>query len=104
MQLPLEEELTISQILRIYGKSFKQISERYSDGRDGRCAIGVIMSYHGWNGKDDFHASRKLSAASIALRRAGIDKNLLIGMNDSGMPFGEIADFLDRYNDILNSY
>jgi hypothetical protein len=43
----LKEKLSISQILRIYGKQFTQITERYSDGCNGRCAIGVIMSYYG---------------------------------------------------------
>lgn len=73
--LVLKEKLSISQILRIYGTQFTQIIERYSDGRNGRCAIGVIMSYHGWNGKDDSQASGKLLGALIALRYAGIDKN-----------------------------
>ena len=55
-----QEKLSISQILRIYGKQFTQITERYSDGNNGRCVMGVIMSYFGWNGKDDIRASRKL--------------------------------------------
>ena len=46
-QLLLRQELTVSQILRTYGKQFRQITERYSDGHDGRCALGVIMSYYG---------------------------------------------------------
>ena len=74
-QLVLKEKLSISQILRIYGKQFTQIIERYSDGHNGRCAIGVIMSYHGWSGKDDSQASGKLLSALIALRHSGIDKN-----------------------------
>jgi hypothetical protein len=92
----LQEKLSISQILRIYGKQFTQITERFSDGRNGRCALGVIMSYYGWNGKDDSQASGKLLGALIALRYAGINKNLLIEMNDSGFTFDEIADYLDR--------
>ena len=28
----LNQELTVSQILRIYGKQFRQITEKYSDG------------------------------------------------------------------------
>ncbi|MGB8641880.1 MAG: hypothetical protein WCD28_06305, partial [Nitrososphaeraceae archaeon] len=56
----LKQQLTISQILRTYGKQFRQIVERYSDGHDGRCALGVIMSHYGWNGKDDSDASSKL--------------------------------------------
>ena len=92
----LQEKLSISQILRIYGKQFTQIIERYSDGRSGRCALGVIMSYYGWNGKDDSQASGKLLGALIALRYTGINKNLLIEMNDSGFTFDEIADHLDR--------
>lgn len=91
-QLLLSQELTISQILRTYGKQFTQITGRYSDSKNGRCALGVIMSYFGWNGKDDSHASTKLLAALVALRYASIDKNLLIEMNDSGFTFDEIAD------------
>jgi hypothetical protein len=98
--LVLKEMLSISRILRIYGKQFTQIIERYSDGHNGRCAIGVIMSYHGWNGKDDSQASGKLLSALIALRYAGIDKNLLIDLNDSGFMFDEIADYLERNNEI----
>jgi hypothetical protein len=59
-QLLLRQELTVSQILRTYGKHYKQIKERYSDGGNGRCALGVIMSYYGWNGQDDSQASSKL--------------------------------------------
>ena len=99
-QLLLKEKLTISQILRAYGKQFTQITKRYSDGRNGRCAIGVIMSYYGWNGKDDTRASGKLLGALIALRHAGIDKHLLIDLNDSGFTFHEIADYLERNNEI----
>ena len=96
-QLLLKQELTVSEILRTYGKQFKQITERYSDGHNGRCALGVIMSYYGWNGKDDSQASSKLLGSLIALRCAGIDKNSLIDMNDSGMSFDEIADYLDKF-------
>jgi hypothetical protein len=96
LQQLLKQELTVSQILRIYGKQFRQITERYSDGHDGRCALGVIMSYYGWNGQDDFQATSKLLGTLIALRYAGIDRNLLIEMNDSGFSFNEIADYLDK--------
>jgi hypothetical protein len=99
-QLLLRQELTVSQILRVYGKQFTQITEKYSDGRNGRCAIGIIMSYYGWNGKDDTQASGKLLGALIALGHAGIDKNLLIDLNDSGFTFDEIADYLERNNEI----
>jgi hypothetical protein len=93
----LKQKLTVSQILRTYGKQFKQIIERYSDGHNGRCVLGVIMPYYGWNGKDDSQASSKLLGTLIALRYAGIDRNLLIDMNDSGMSFDEIADYLDKF-------
>jgi hypothetical protein len=91
-----QQELTVPQILRVYGKQFRQITERYSDGNNGRCALGVIMSYYGWSGRDDSQAASKLLGTLIALRSAGIDKNLLIEMNDSGFTFAEIADYLDR--------
>ena len=38
----------------------------------------------------------KLLGTLIALRYARIDRNLLIEMNDSGLSFDEIADYLDK--------
>ena len=95
-QLLLAQELSISQILRAYGKQFTQIREQYTDGVNGRCAMGVIMSYYGWDGKCCTNAERRLYAALVALRRAGISKESLIELNDSGMTFEEIADYLER--------
>jgi hypothetical protein len=96
LQPLLKQELTVPQILRTYGKQFRQITGRYSDGHDGRCALGVLMSYYGWDGQDDSQAASKLLGTLIVLRCAGIDKNLLIEMNDSGMSFDEITDCLDK--------
>jgi hypothetical protein len=101
-QLLLRQELTVSQILRTYGKQFTQITERYSDGNNGRCAMGVIMSYFGWNGKDDIRASRKLLSAFIALTHTGVSKDLVVQLNDSGLSFDEIADYLDSSNELAN--
>jgi hypothetical protein len=95
-QQVLVQELSISQILRAYGKQFTQIKEQYTDGINGRCAMGVIMSYYGWDGKCCTNAERRLYAALVALRRAGISKESLIELNDSGMTFDEIADYLDQ--------
>jgi hypothetical protein len=95
-QLLFKQQLTISQIHREHGKQFRQIQKQYSDGRNGRCAMGVIMSYFGWNGKDDSQAASKLLGTLIALRHAYIDKDLLIELNDSGYSFDEIADYLDN--------
>ena len=94
----LSQELSISQILRAYGRQFTQIREQYTDGVNGRCAMGVIMSYYGWDGKCCTNAERRLYAALVALRRAGLTKESLIELNDSGMTFEEIADYLDRNN------
>ena len=95
----LKQKLTVSQILRTYGKQFTQIIERYSDGRNGRCAIGVIMSYFGWDGRVNFDTAYDLLVASDVLKHADIDEDLLIDMNDSGMSFDEIADNLDRIDE-----
>ena len=96
-QLLLRQEQTVSQILRTYGKQFRQITERYSDEHNGRCALGVIMRYYGWNAQDDSEAATKLLGTLIALRYTGIDKNQIIEMNDSGFTFNEIADYIDRH-------
>ena len=69
---------------------------RYSDGQEGRCAIGLLMSFYGWDGKDDLDATKRLLAALVELKDAGIDEGLLIDLNDSGYTFDEIANYLDR--------
>ena len=97
LQNLLIKELSISQILRVYGKQFRQITERYSDGRNGRCAIGVIMSYFGWDGRVDLNTANDLLAAVDILEHVGIDYDLLIDLNDSGLTFDQIADYLDEH-------
>ena len=89
-------ESSISQIIRIYGKQFTQIRKQYTDGGSGRCVMGVIMSYYGWDGKCITNAERRLYAALVALRQAGISNEFLVEMNDSGATFDEIADYLDN--------
>ena len=91
-----KQEASISQIIRTYGKQFKQIRKQYTDGLSGRCVMGVIMSYYGWDGKCITNAERRLYAALVALRRAGISKELLIELNVSGATFDDIADYLDK--------
>lgn len=91
------QESSISQIIRTYGKQFRQIRKQYTDGVGGRCVMGVIMSYYGWDGKCITNAERRLYAALVALRQAGISKELLIELNDSGATFDEIADYLDNF-------
>jgi len=92
----LKQQLTASEILRTYGKKFKQVRKRYSDGHNGRCAIGVVMSYFGWNGKDDSEAGKKLMEALNELAQAGISKNFVLQLNDSGISFEKIADYIDQ--------
>jgi hypothetical protein len=92
----LKQDMTVSQVLRTYGRQFRQIQKRYSDGVNGRCALGVIMSYYGWDGRDDSDAAELLLAASIQMKYAVVDEGLLIDLNDSGYTFDEIADYLDR--------
>jgi hypothetical protein len=97
LQVLKQQELTVSQILRTYGKQFEQITERYSDGRNGRCAMGVIMSYFGGDGAHDSDITTSLQAALPTLSNGGLrDDFSIIELNDSGMTFDEIADYLDR--------
>ena len=98
-----KQETSISQIIRTYGKHFNQIRKRYTDGLGGRCVMGLIMSYYGWDGKCITNAERKLYAALVALRQAGISKELLIELNDSGATFDDIADYLDKNYGLASS-
>jgi hypothetical protein len=96
----LKQDITISQILRTFGKRFRQIRNQYSDGGNGRCALGVIVSYYGWDGIDNSDAAKQLLAESIQLKHANIDEGLLIDLNDSGYTFDEIADHLERVDNL----
>lgn len=64
----LIQALTVFQILRTYVKQFRQMPEHYSDGHNGKCALGVIMSYFGFS---------------------------IIELDDSDMTIDEISDYLD---------
>ncbi len=94
----LMQEMSVSQILRIYGKQFTQIRNRYSDGLNGRCAIGVLMSYYGWNGKRKSDAEKSIQYALQVLKSAGIDKEIVVQLNDSSVTFNEIADWIELAN------
>jgi hypothetical protein len=49
-----------------------------------------------WLERQSAFGSSELLAALFALRHAGIGTDLMIDLNDSGMTFDEIADYLDR--------
>ena len=90
------EAMSVPQIIRTFGRQFRQIRKQYTDGHEGRCVLGVIMSYYGWDGKCISNAERRLYSALTALRREGVSEEQLIEMNDSGATFVEIAVHLDR--------
>jgi hypothetical protein len=102
-QQQLTQQLSISQILQVYGKQFKQIKRRFSDERNGRCAMGVILSYFGWDGilNSLYDASSSAKAARQSLKSVGTSRSWIMDRNDSGYTFDEIADFLDRYQNWL---
>jgi hypothetical protein len=100
--LLLKHELSIPQILSVYGKQFKQIKKRYSDEHDGRCAVGVIMSYYGWSGMHDSNAPSSLQMALHKLEDVGIRSGTVIKLNDCGKTFDEIADYIDLVHLIDN--
>ena len=98
----VKQEVTVSQILLTHGKQFRQITECYSDGRDGRCAMGVIWSYFGWDGKPDSDLTPSITAALPILSKTGLDDEFsIIELNDSGWSFDEIAKYLDSLNKFM---
>jgi len=94
----LVQELSLPQILRVYGRKFKQIKRRFSDERNGGCAMGVILSYYGWDGKLNslFDASASSRATRQALKKVGINRSCIMDQNDSGYTFDEIAEYLEK--------
>jgi hypothetical protein len=99
-----QQEFSIPQILRTYGKQFKQIKRRFSDERNGRCAMGVILSYYGWDGRLNSlcDASPSSQAARQAMRSAGVSRSCIMDQNDLGYTFDEIADHLEQYYELSN--
>ena len=71
-QLLLKQELTIPQILRTYAN-------------DGRCAMGAIYSYFGWDGGPDSDMTMSITAALPELEKTGLrDDFSIIELNDAG--------------------
>jgi hypothetical protein len=58
------------------------------------------MSYFGWDGRDDLRDSRKFLSAFNALSHAGFNKDLVVQLNDAGMSFDGIADYLDQLHEL----
>jgi hypothetical protein len=50
------------------------------------------------DGRVDIKTANNHLATSDILKHAGIDEDLVIDLNDSGLTFDEIADYLDRNN------
>lgn len=76
-----------AQVLRT--TRFKQIKTQPTDGKDGRCALGVIAEYLGRIRNDygcDYHNISK---------ELGFGCDEIWGRNDSGLSFEQIADWLD---------
>ena|SRR5687767_2954600 len=91
-------KIKASQILRQI--NVKQHIGSWTDGHGGFCARGAIMHYFGWNGKifsddgnDNFnHYSQKESELYPYQIRDDV-----VMLNDIvGMPFEDIADFLEE--------
>jgi hypothetical protein len=72
------------------GKLFKQIKQRFSDEHNGKCAMGLILSYYGWDGHSD--ASKSMIIALNSLKEVGISRGTIMELNDSGKTFDEIAE------------
>ena len=54
------------------------------------------MSYFGWNGKDDSEAGKKPTEALNELVQARISKEFVLQLNDSGISFDKIANYIDQ--------
>ena len=65
----------------------------------GITADVLSVSYYGWNGKrdsDSFDVARSLTSTLHALKNTGVQIDFIAQLNDSGVTFDEIADFLDK--------
>lgn len=89
-----QEQLKTSQIIRTYCKQFKQIPDELSDGKNGRCVMGALMSYCGWDGTHD--GNTRNVYFEKAIRLTGSFESLhMVMMNNTGKTFDEIADWLE---------
>ena len=74
MQHLLAQEMSLPEILLAYDKQFKQIKRRFSDEHNGRCAMGLILSYYGWEGHSD--ASKSMKIALNSFKEVGISRGI----------------------------
>lgn len=76
----------------------KQIKYQRSDNRDGRCAIGALMGYEGWDGRHDTDMDRKEELRYVIKVGQALSLDVytnVFAKNDAGWTFNEIADWLD---------
>ena len=68
---------------------------------DAQWVSSCIISY-GWDGELDSDITTSLQAALPILSSAGLrDDSFIIKLNDSGMTFDEIADYLDKIDNSI---
>ena len=67
--------------------------------------VRLVLSWNimGGDGKHNSDMTKSLQATYHALKKANISDDIIIELNDSGVTFDEIADFLDRYQNWLAS-
>ena len=63
---------------------------------------GHVLLWLGWR-RNSRASSKKLLSGLIALTHAGVSKDLVIQLNDSGMSFNDIADYLDQLNELTSN-
>jgi hypothetical protein len=88
------QERKLSEIVR--NIPYRQIKNALGDLMDGRCVIGGIMCYCGWDGKD-YWSNNALEIQTRVLDMVGGTEmwQVLVDKNNSGESFEMMADWLE---------
>ena len=66
--------------------------------------VRLVLSWNimGGDGKHNSDMTKSLQATYHALKKANISDDIIIELNDSGVTFDEIADFLDSISELVS--
>jgi hypothetical protein len=90
----------VIQIIRQEKDKYKFIKSKYSDGKNGRCTLGLLHSSMGWDGKDlsTRHSLRRL------INNFGIhDITTIVEINDQCNSFEEVMEKLSNVKGMSSS-
>jgi hypothetical protein len=83
----------VIEIIRQEKDKYRFIKSKYSDGKNGRCTLGLLHSSMGWDGKD---LSTRHSLRHLINNFEIHDITTIVEINDQCNSFDEVMDKLSN--------